>query len=199
MGWRTNCACEDLRTPVETPHDEGDALDVIGVDQGDVLNVREGPDPGAPVVAELDPLAMQITTTGEARQVPDSGIWLQVRAGAELGWSNTAYLAYLGQTRDRTAEVADLGEQESMDDLAAAVTDQLARGEDGSVPLVTITHEGTDGDLSTMVLDVPMDGDDSVGGERLELFADTDDGRYLLVRVESTQICLRGVAEEGCL
>lgn len=184
---------------IELFYAEGDLLDVIGVEQDDVLYVRELPDPGATQITALDPITEGVATTGRTQQV-ESGIWLEVEAADQIGWANTHYLAYLGLVTDETSQVSDPGPQESAADLEAAMVDQLTHDEEGPQPEVTLVQQQDDGDLVTRVTDVREGGDDSIGGQRLHIRAEAvENGEYVLVSVESTQICLRGATADGCL
>lgn len=55
------------------------------------------------------------------------------------------------------------------------------------------------GDLAEITMDVIGLGDDAVGGERLVIFAQVEDGgrRFRVRSVELTTLCSRAVAEDG--
>lgn len=63
-------------------------FDVTGVAADDVLNIRERPDAGAPIIGRLAPDATRVEVVGER-----SG-WMQVNTGERSGWVNGRYLAY---------------------------------------------------------------------------------------------------------
>jgi hypothetical protein len=74
-----------------TPPSAGYA--VTGVVSGDVLNVRETPDAGAPIVATLQPDATDVVTTGPSTgNVPDPGWWEVRLDGGVTGWVNSSFL-----------------------------------------------------------------------------------------------------------
>ena len=65
-----------------------DLFSVTGVEQSDVLNVREAPDPGSPPVGSLAPDATDIELV---RQSAD-GHWALVNIGERHGWVSLAFL-----------------------------------------------------------------------------------------------------------
>ncbi len=130
---------------------------MVGVAAGDVLNVRRLPDPGADTRGSISlPLAEGVVSTGHSRAV-DSGIWVEIEHQEVSGWVNTAYLAYLGEAEDRTADVSGVGPQDSLRALGAAVAMEFGGGE------VTVVDESG----TTIVIDLLVEGDDSVVGSRL--------------------------------
>jgi uncharacterized membrane protein len=62
---------------------------VTGVGAGDVLNVREAPAAGAPVVGTLAADARGVEVTA----LDPSGAWARVNAGERAGWAALRYLA----------------------------------------------------------------------------------------------------------
>ncbi len=189
--------------PIDLFWREGDVLGVVGVAHDDVLNVREGPGVSYDIVASLDPLADHVVTTGRTRMITQS-IWTEVEVGGATGWVNVAYLAYLGDTFDATADtVAMIGETqgaETMVDLGAIVADAHASADPNSEIVVSVAP--TVGDLGEITYDVIGLGDDALFGVRLHVFGAPDAGGegFTLESVELTPLCGRGVSADGlCL
>ncbi|WP_299360656.1 SH3 domain-containing protein [uncultured Paracoccus sp.] len=63
-------------------------FDVTGVAADDRLNIRERPDPSAPIIGTLAPDAREVEVVGER-----SG-WAQVTSAERSGWVNAKFLAY---------------------------------------------------------------------------------------------------------
>lgn len=187
--------------PIEFFFSDGDTLGVVGVAADDVLNVRSAPGVQAGVVATLDPLA-DVVATGSARQLSRS-IWAEVDADGTTGWANVAYLAYLGTTKDVTAEVLDqLGgsvSAETMEQLGRAVAETRASTEPPST--ITVVNGPAGGDLGEITVDVVGFGDDAVLGARLHVFGQPAEGGagFDLRNVEQTDLCMRGVSEGRCV
>jgi hypothetical protein len=62
---------------------------------------------------------------------------------------------------------------------------------------VVQVSEVTSGDLSEVIYDVVGNGDDSVHGVRLHIFAEEGSGGFTLRSVETTTLCARGVDDDG--
>ncbi len=183
--------------------DEGAVLGVVGVRWDDLLNVRSGPGASFDVVGELDPMTAGIWGTGRGWQLPGGDVWWEIESGGVTGWVNQRYLSRLGGTDDITSwVVAAVGplEAPTLEELAIEVA--ASRG-DTSLPASArrdvITAPATEGDLGEITIDVLGFGDDSVGGERLHIFAVRIDGGWALKSVEATTFCQRGVSGELCV
>lgn len=179
---------------------EGDVLGVVGVRHDDVLNVRSGPGTGFPVIAELDPTVDDVVALGRTWSRPGS-LWIEVDAGGEEGWVNLRYVAYLGDTRDATAElIPDMSETraETMLDLGALVAEAVA-GDTDATSVVSVAPSV--GDLGEVTYDVIGFGDDSVLGARIHVFGTPDEGGegFELKSVELTVLCSRGVSDGLCV
>lgn len=179
---------------------EGDVLGVVGVRHDDVLNVRSGPGTEFPVIAELDPTADDVVALGSTWSRPGS-LWIEVDAGGEEGWVNLRYVAYLGDTRDATAElITDMSETraETMLDLGALVAEAVA-GDTDATSVVSVAPSV--GDLGEVTYDVVGFGDDSVLGARVHVFGTPDEGGegFELKSVELTVLCSRGVSDGLCV
>ncbi|MGC0250949.1 hypothetical protein [Pseudactinotalea sp. Z1748] len=183
---------------------EGDELAVVVVDHDDVLNVRELPDPGATVVAELDPLTRPVVATGHNRSVDDWGIWAQVQAEGVTGWANVTFLGYLGRTADADEDFSDVDPADSVEDLALAVGARAAELNGAAeIDNARIAVSGISGPVNSPDVTVDVTGipDDAQKGERLLMRAGTTASGTIQVEfVERTIICTRGVSEDGlCL
>jgi len=72
---------------------------VFGVRPGDVLNVREEPDPKSAQVQAFLWNARDVLGTGRSEQ-RKSELWVEVTAGAKSGWVNRAFLVEQGRGCD---------------------------------------------------------------------------------------------------
>lgn len=184
--------------PFDLAPEAGAELAVVGVAADDVLNVREAPGVEYAVVAELDPLATDVTATGEARQLDDGQVWVEVETGDGPGWANLSYLAYPGRVDDITSQLGDLPSGTDLVAVAEEVAEIRAPSAEGN-PTVTVVDGPHEGDLAEIVVDVLGLADDSVLGERLHVFARVDGDRYTVRTVEAMALCARGVTDGLCL
>ena len=181
------------------PH-EGAKLAVVGVAADDTLKVRSGPGTGFGVVFELRPTAMNATATGHNRSVPDAGWWSEITVEGRTGWANTAFLLQPGQVDDITAALfptpAERPTAKTMAELGRTVA--RVRAGDNPEAKIIIVDGPRAGDVSEISVDIIGLGDDSVGGERLHIFAEPgSDRRSFTVRsVEATTFCSRGVTPD---
>ena len=82
-----------LATPAFATVDAWPALhDVVGVDEGDVLNIRSGPGSGYEIVGTLPHDAEGI----EVIRPSDTYTWGLVRSGEGMGWASLTYLVPQG-------------------------------------------------------------------------------------------------------
>lgn len=174
------------------------ALDVIGVEADDVLNVRAGPGVDADVVATLAPLATDVAATGAARLIPGS-IWLEVEVDGTTGWANSSFFAFLGATDDITSRLLEqAGDRPSAPTLEGLAREVAALVASEDPPSRVVISDGpTVGDLGEVTVDVVGLGDDAQRGLRLVVFATEDDGQFTLRTVESTSLCGRGTTDDG--
>ena len=176
---------------------EGAKLAVAGVAADDTLKVRSGPGTGFDVVFELRPTAMNATATGHNRSVKDAGSWSEIAVDGRTGWANAAFLLQPGEVNDITAGLfptpADRPQAKNMVELGRAVA-RLRAGGDPESDIVVVDGP-TVGDLGEITVDVIGLGDDSVGGERLQIFAEPGPGgaTFTVRTVEATTFCRRGV------
>jgi hypothetical protein len=179
---------------------EGAELAVVAVAADDTLNVRRGPGVGFEIVRDLPPLADGFVATGANRRIDDGAIWAEVDVDGTTGWVNSAFVAHPGQVTDITGELEPLPRAATMLELGEAVADRRT-GTEGPEPTVTVVSGPTVGDLGEVVVDVTGLADDSIGGERLHVFArpGTDGGEFVVRSVEATVLCSRGVADGLCL
>lgn len=70
--------------------------DVMGVEVGDVLNIREAPSPSAPILATLPPDATGIEVTARTA----TRRWARVNTGEGVGWVSTRFIASQGRVID---------------------------------------------------------------------------------------------------
>ncbi|WP_156157714.1 hypothetical protein [Demequina pelophila] len=151
-------------------------------------------------MAELGPLADDVIAVGRTRLV-DGSLWHEVAAGGTTGWAEGSHLMYLGGVDDATSAVVDaIGSRptvSTMPELGILVAQQFASSDPLSV--VSLTVPATVGDLGEITYDVLGLGDDSVGGMRLHVFGTPSNGGFVLMSVERTALCLRGVVDEACV
>jgi hypothetical protein len=186
--------------PIDFGPAEGDVLMVIGVRYDDVLNLRAGPGTTQTIRAEIPPTFDDLVAEGNTRQLPAS-FWIEVDYNGTSGWVSLRYVGYEGDTTDETSTVvAQLGETpvaSTMEALAQKVASVFASDEPKS-DIVQVTPVST-GDLSEVTYDVIGLGDDAVGGVRLHIFAQRDNGGFGLKSVEVTVLCSRGVDDGACV
>ena len=179
---------------------EGAKLAVVGVAADDTLKVRSGPGTEFAVLFELRPTAMNATATGHNRSVRDAGWWSEIVVDGRTGWANTAFLLQPGEVNDITAALfptpADRPEAERLVELGRTVVRHRA-GNDPEADSVVIDGP-TVGDVGEITIDIVGLSDDSVGAERLKIFAEPGPGgdRFTVRSVEATTFCRRGVTPE---
>ncbi len=186
--------------PIDFGPRAGDTLAVIGVSFDDVLNVRRVPGTGGDIVDTLAPLADDLTSLGNTRDV-SPGFWIELGTGDATGWVNLTFVGYLGVVTDETAAVvAGLGEipvAETMVDLGTLVAETFA-SEDPASTIVQVTAPSV-GDLGEVTYDVIGLGDDAQVGWRIHVFGAAEEGGefFGLKSAEVTALCGRGVTEDG--
>jgi hypothetical protein len=179
---------------------EGAKLAVAGVAADDTLKVRSGPGTDFNVVFELRPTATNATATGHNRSLPNRGFWSEITVDGRTGWANTAFLLQPGDVNDITATLyptpADRPRERTMVELGRTVARD--RAGDDPEPDIVIVDGPTLGDVGEVTVDIVGVGDDSVGGERLKIFAEPGGGGggFTVRSVEATSLCRRGVTSE---
>jgi hypothetical protein len=96
---------------------------VVGLlDEADQLNVRIAADPGADIVARLDPTTV-VAATGNA-DVHDGSIWYEITTnattGAKTGWANSFYLSEQWGAADFAADPRVTNLMQQLFDVFAA-------------------------------------------------------------------------------
>lgn len=178
----------------------GEILMVIGVAHDDVLNLREDPSATSRILATIEPTWDRLVATGSTWERPGA-FWIGVEYGNVAGWVNLRYVGYMGETDDIASAVVELHGgipvAPTMRELGLVAARALAYDDpiDGS-EIVLVVDE-TVGDLGEVTYDVIGLGDDSTRGLRLHVFGQPVADGFSLVAVESTEICARGVTEEG--
>ena len=71
---------------------EPEAFRVTGLPRDEPLSIREGPDAGEPVVAEV-PVGRRLIGFGCTTDTPSGLTWCRVKYGSALGWARRRYLA----------------------------------------------------------------------------------------------------------
>jgi hypothetical protein len=183
---------------------QGAKLAVTGVAAGDTLKVRSGPGTEFNVVFELGPTAMNAIATGHNRSLGEAGSWSEITAEGRTGWANTSFLLQPGEVNDLTAALfptpPERPTRRTMVELGQAVA-RIRAGQDPVADIVVV-ESPTVGDVGEITVDIVGVGDDSVGGERLKIFAEPGArGDSFTVRsVEATTLCRRGVtADRRCV
>ncbi len=190
--------------------EEGDELGVAGLDPDDApLDVYAvpAPDGDADVVGELEPTDA-VTITGRERSDvddPDFGSWTEVELADGYGWVEGG-LAYFAGTEDITQDYT--GEVPAAQDARAIAVEVAERysepwREDGTAPEAgQIAVVTTPEDFSEEFYRVDVTGmpDDSGAGARLFVTVEETADGYELTHLERTQLCQRGVSDDGlCL
>ena len=176
----------------------GARLGVAGVAAADTLKVRSAPGPDREVVFELGPTAMNAIATGHNRSLPDGGFWSEITVDSRNGWANSRYLLQPGQVNDITAELYPTPDRRASAKTLAELARIVARQRAGGDPeaQIVIVDGPTEGDLGEVTVDVVGLGDDSVGGERLHVFAERSSQGFTVRSVEATTFCRRGVTDD---
>ncbi len=179
--------------------EEGIDVNVVGVEEGDVLFVREVPDATSGEVHRLGP-TVTATLAGRERSVTH-GQWAELELSEGYGWVNTVYLGYLGLSTDRTGDFQDVPPTTDPTELIRSLVGEATAditGEGGPEVTWVIIDSNTDGDLHEYTVDVLGYPDDSQRGERLRLFLQPQGDGVRLHSAESTQICGRGETQGLC-
>lgn len=199
--------------PIDWPYPADDTAEVgvVGVEAGDVLNVRAGPGADQRIVRRLEPRARGLAFVGNARRLGDA-VWHEIRVDGTTGWVNGRYVLVVAGTDDITAQIVGDGPvptAPTMRALADAVmldADGLSGGyhvvwgpeRDPDVGAedqrrIVISDGPHDTDPGEITLDVLDLYDDSVAAERLLIVAHSGaDGGFALAAVERTFFCWRG-------
>jgi hypothetical protein len=178
---------------------EGAKLAVAGVAADDTLKVRSGPGTDFNVVLELPPTAMNATATGHNRS-RNAGFWSEITVEGRTGWANAAFLLQPGDVNDITAALfptpAQRPTEKTMLELGRAVA-RIRTGHDPEADIVVVENP-TVGDVGEITVDIVGLADDSVGAERLKIFAEAAarNERFTVRSVEATTFCRRGVTPE---
>lgn len=69
-----------------------EAFRVTGLPRDEALSIREGPDVGEPVVAEV-PVGRRLIGFGCTNDTPSGHTWCRVKYGDAIGWARRRYLA----------------------------------------------------------------------------------------------------------
>jgi len=143
---------------------------------------------------------MNATATGHNRSVPDAGWWSEIAVDGRTGWANTAFLLQPGQVDDITAALFPTPAERPTAESMAELGQTVARVRAGDAPEagIVVVDGPSVGDVGEISVDIIGMGDDSVGGERLHIFAEPGpDRRSFTVRsVEATTFCSRGVTPD---
>ena len=186
-------------TEVQIGPANGDVLGVVGVRHDDALNLRSGPGIDARIIDTIDPTFGHLVATGSTRLLSNGSLWINVDHNGTVGWVHIAFVAYPGSTDDATAiVVAALGEiptASSMEELGLVVAGVFASTDPPSRIVMTVMP--TAGDFGEVTYDVIGLGDDATLGYRLRVFGQVVDDVLGLHSVERTDLCARGVTEDG--
>jgi hypothetical protein len=176
---------------------QGAKLGGAGVAAGDTLKVRSTPGADGDVVFELRPTANAIAT-GHNRSLPDGGFWSEITVDSRTGWANSRYLLQPGQVNDITVELYPTPARRPAASTLTELGRIVARHRAGDDPeaQIVIVDGPTEGDLGEVTVDVIGLGDDSVGGQRLHVFAERSSGRFTVRTVEATIFCRRGITDD---
>lgn len=191
---------------------EGEEVGVAGLSGEDApLEVWSEPGAEAEVVGELGPTDAALLGGREVRHADHQpGSWTEVELADGYGWVNTVNtdgsLYYFGLGEDITEEYVDEvppaeDPQLIAEGVAERMTDDYEQGttEDGEEYGASWTLVSTPEDHGEDFyrLDVLGMMDDSRAGYRLFATVEEHDDGYQLAQVERTQICSRGVSDDG--
>ncbi|WP_156252201.1 SH3 domain-containing protein [Pseudactinotalea terrae] len=192
----TTPAEEDLPgTVVEGYPEAGTSLLIVGVNAQEILNLRIGPGIEFDSIARLAP-DTPLVATGRNRDLGGgAGIWYQVRAGDDVGWVISRYVAEPGASRD----VTDTFDPPPTGDSRRALIDAVVAAWDqtGSPQAIVVYGPIVVQENLQVRIDVLVKGDDSVLGARLFVVAAQADDTFTVTRVTATQLCARGVSGTG--
>lgn len=178
--------------------EQGAAVDVVGVPDGDVLFVRELPDHTAQEVGRLSPTGDAVLA-GRERSV-EHGIWAEIELADGVGWVNSRYLGYLAEPgEDITGELTHDSGQEDASGLVADIAQERVDEHtlESDAPQWVLIQAPSDSPVYRV--DVFPFFDDAVYGERLEIhIEETADGAEV-TQVQRTLICSRGVSDGLCV
>lgn len=192
----TTPAEDDLPgTVLEGYPEAGTNLLIVGVRAEEILNLRIGPGIEFDFVARLSP-DTPLVATGRNRDLGGSaGIWFQVRAGDDVGWVLSRYVAEPGASRDVTDTFdppPTAGTRRGVIDAVVAAWDQT-----GSATSIVVFGPIVIDENLQVRIDVLTPGDDSVIGARLFVVAPQEDDTFTVTRVTATQLCAHGTSGTG--
>lgn len=176
----------------------GVSLSVVGVDYGDVLNIRAGPGMDQAVIAAAEPTMSGLIAQGKTRMLPNGALWIEVQFAGVTGWVYLGHVAVLGGTEDATAFVVEqLGEYpttNSMREMGEIVANVFASSEPPSH--IVMVSPATQGDVVDIAFDVIGVGDDAISGYRIRVFAVPVSDGLGFHSAELTTLCSRGVTSD---
>lgn len=121
---------EPTEVPIETPptplptaepsKPAADLFEVVNVASDDVLNVRENPGVGNPIVGTIPPNGTGVEVIGASQQVEDGGFWLPVRYQGVTGWAHSYFLA----PESEVSVLGDEDQDQDQDEGSQAVGDR---------------------------------------------------------------------------
>jgi hypothetical protein len=192
----TTPAEQDLPgTVVEGYPEAGTSLLIVGVEAQEILNLRIGPGIDFDSIARLAP-DTPLVATGRNRDLGGSaGIWYQVRAGDDVGWVISRYVAEPGASRDVTDTFDPAPTGESRRELIDAVV--AAWDQSGTASAIVVFGPIVVEENLQVRVDVLTAGDDSVLGARLFVVAAQAEDTFTVTRVTATQLCARGASATG--
>lgn len=188
---------------VELYYEQGDELGVAGLNPEEApLEVFDRPlEQDGDVVGELEPLDA-VAVTGRQRQDPDdreAGIWTEVELSDGYGWVDGG-LTYFAGTEDVTEDYLDeVPPAEDAQTIAEGVAERAAGDGSGQQngPEWTLISTPEDHGEDFYRLDVTGLHDDSAAGYRLFVTVEESGESFELAEVEQTQLCRRGVTDDG--
>lgn len=179
----------------------GSSLSVVGVGGGSYLNVRALPGTEYSVIDTVAAADSNLIATGRA-QILDSGsdsIWYEVTTVSGSGWASSQFLSFTGRTTPGRSQFLELDEtfDAAVDVVAQVRTNSQAAGE-GSIDVTVVDGPTSNGSSQIMVIDITGFADDAVLGNRLRVIGDPGPrGSFVVVGIESTLLCRRGVTADA--
>lgn len=182
---------------------DGVHSEVIRVAYDDSLNVRALPGVVEDQIAQLDP--DETAELAGRERLLGSNPWAEITLDDGVGWVNTYYLGFLGESEDLTEDYSDLGptaDPAVLVDMVAARAAAVGR-DDTRYPYWTVTgapaESQREDESQQWSIDLTMPGDDAALGVRLVVDLQAEGEAYSVAEVESIEICRRGVSEGNCL
>lgn len=169
-----------------------DRVAVIGISDGESLEMRAFPGSDQPIVAQIPSNADDLFGFGLAHESPDGSLWWQIRYADAQGWIQPG-AAYLGASTDASAIVAGTLSNSTYGSVEELVTEAAERYDDA-----VIVDAGSPNDAGEIqaIIDSITTSSEFQRGERLQLTITPSAGNHRLISAEIVPLCARGLADD---